>query len=176
MFSKALQSNMLYCKIVFLKIKSIFSKSENKDDIPANYLGKKSEESGQSYGFSYEDLYQDLDAFSLYLPLIAKPIHDVFREYYVTKVNEGANRRFSNFILSRIVNDKLPDDISILDGNRAKLKGLSYQYLDKGFGETLPSEVALLFSIYKNYSYAEKYKESVSEAFTSLVISKAYLE
>ena len=83
---------------------------------------------------------------------------------------------FSNFILSRIVNDKLPDDISILDGNRAKLKGLSYQYLDKGFGETLPSEVALLFSIYKNYSYAEKYKESVSEAFTSLVISKAYLE
>ena len=121
-------------------------------------------------------MYQDLDAFSLYLPLIAKPIHDVFREYYVTKVNEGANRRFSNFILSRIVNDKLPDDISILDGNRAKLKGLSYQYLDKGFGETLPSEVALLISIYKNYSYAEKYKESVSEAFTSLVISKAYLE
>ncbi len=167
---------MLYCKIIFLKIKSIFSKSENKDDSLANYLGKKSEESGQSYGFSYEDLYQDIDAFSLYLPLIAKPIHDVFREYYVTKVNEGANRRFSNFILSRIVNDKLPDDISILDGNRAKLKGLSYQYLDKGFGETLHSEVALLFSIYKNYSYAEKYKESVSEAFTSLVISKAYLE
>lgn len=159
-----------------LQFANIFSKSENKDDSPANYLGKKSEESGQSYGFGYEDLYQDLDAFSLYLPLIAKPIHDVFREYYVTKVNEGANRRFSNFILSRIVNDKLPDDISILDGNRAKLKGLSYQYLDKGFGETLPSEVALLFSIYKNYSYAEKYKESVSEAFTSLVISKAYLE
>ena len=39
-FSKTLQSNMLYSKIIFLKIKSIFSKSENKDDSPANYLGK----------------------------------------------------------------------------------------------------------------------------------------
>lgn len=145
-------------------------------ELPVNFLGLFDDDQNKKYGFSRQDLYQDIDSFSLYMPLLAKPIYDVFSEYYITNMVEGVNRRFSNFISYRILNEHLPEDIKKLDSNRDRLKELSRQYLKQDEG-LITGLLGKAFSFLKNFHYdKQKYVESVAEAITYRIITKAYLE
>lgn len=135
------------------------------------------------FTFGIEDLYQDMDAYGIYYLLNFMKISTAFKLYYSDNKATYANRRFSNFIVDRIVNGSTLSGIPESDTNQGKLTGLAQKYVSTDIG-TLAGifGAALLMIVAKNDSNANMqydkgvFATQVASTFAGLIMLYSYKE
>lgn len=136
----------------------------------------------ESYGCSLEDIYQDLDGFGMYYLLNFMKISLAFKIYYHDNKSTYSNRRFSNFVIDRIVNGPLFQGIDTSLSNQSKLEELSKKYLS--------ADIASLAGVYgtaflaflssqsgMNVNYDKtSYASAIANLFAQEIMLRAYNE
>ena len=92
-------------------------------------------------GFSYEDLYQDMDALILSEELRSKPIYEVFDEYY----NKGGDDRRTSRFINKLISDSSQMSFPAGSTNEDKIEYIARQYVAK----ELPGANNLLLEFFK---------------------------
>ena len=127
------------------------------------------------YGFSLEDLYQDIDACNLAQMLQFMNIEAAFKQYYETYKASMVNRRVSIFISSRIVNGILSEEIANITSNEKKLSMLAKSYLSDNF-DSLQGILGTAFQVVLSRTFNHNLAPALADAFAGRIMGNVYAE